>query len=229
MRCSAETLVFQVILQLGKNALGWRQPREGLALDLADALARDAELSADLLERARMAVLEPEAQADDLALSFCKSVEHLAQLLLKHGEACSVGRHDGGIVLDEVAELAVFLFADRGFQDTGSWLIFWISRTRSAVSPIFSPISSGEGLAAKLLKQLTLDADELVNRFDHMHRNTNSTSLVGDSARDGLANPPRCVGGELETLGVIEFLDRANQAKIALLDKVQKQHAAATT
>ena len=30
-------------------------------------------------------------------------------------------------------------------RETGSWLIFWISRTRSALMPISSPISSGVG------------------------------------------------------------------------------------
>ena len=50
-----------------------------LALDLADTLARDAELATDLLERARMAVLQAEAQADDLAFALGKAVEHLGR------------------------------------------------------------------------------------------------------------------------------------------------------
>src|SRR3989337_1926710 len=39
-----------------------------LHLDLADALAREPVAVADLLERLRLAVAEPEAQAHDLAL-----------------------------------------------------------------------------------------------------------------------------------------------------------------
>ena len=141
---------------------------KGFAFDLTNALARNAELSADFLKRMRMAVLEPEAQADDLALSFRKSVEHLAQLLLKHGEACSVGRHDGGIVLDEVAELAVFLFADRGFQRNGLLADFLdFTHTLCGEPHLLADFLRGR-IAAKLLKQLTLDADELVDRFDHM-------------------------------------------------------------
>ena len=50
-----------------------------LALDLADALARDAELASDLLERARMAIFEAEAQLDDLAFAVCKAVEDLVK------------------------------------------------------------------------------------------------------------------------------------------------------
>src|SRR5207302_3886638 len=41
---------------------------EGLRLDLANALARHTELLANLLERSRLAVVEPEAHAHDLAL-----------------------------------------------------------------------------------------------------------------------------------------------------------------
>ena len=51
------------------------QLREGLALDLADALARDAELAADLLERARVAVEQAEAELDDLLLTLGERVE----------------------------------------------------------------------------------------------------------------------------------------------------------
>ena len=60
-----------------------------------------------------------------------------------------------------------------------------------------------------------------------MHRNADGAGLVGDGAGDGLANPPGGVGGELEALGVVELLHRADEAQIALLNEIQKQHAAA--
>ena len=44
------------------------QFRERLALDLADALTRDAEFTAHFFERARMAIFKAETQRDDLAL-----------------------------------------------------------------------------------------------------------------------------------------------------------------
>ena len=72
--------------------------RKRLALDLADPLARYAEFASDLLERARMAVLQTEAQAYDLALALCQTTEHLPKLLLQHREACRIGRHDGRLV-----------------------------------------------------------------------------------------------------------------------------------
>ena len=41
------------------------------------------------------------------------------------------------------------------------------------------------------LKLLARNAVHAVDRFDHMHRNTNRAGLVGNTSRDGLTNPPR--------------------------------------
>ena len=59
----AQALRLAVALQLGHR----------LGLDLADALAGEAELLADLLQRARLPVLEAEAQLDDLALALASA------------------------------------------------------------------------------------------------------------------------------------------------------------
>ena len=48
---------------------------------------------------------------------------------------------------------------------------------------------------------------------------------VGDAAGDGLADPPRGVGGELEALAPVELLDGVHQAEVALLDEVQEREA----
>ena len=83
------------------------------------------------------------------------------------------------------------------------------------------------GLAAQVLEQLALDAAELVDDLDHVHRDADGAGLVGHRAGDGLADPPRRVGRELVALGVVELLDRTDQAEVALLDEVQERHAAA--
>ena len=59
-----------------------------------------------------------------------------------------------------------------------------------------------------------------------MDRNPDRTGLIGDRAGDRLADPPRCVSGELVALCIIEFVNGANQAGVALLNQVQDVEAA---
>ena len=60
-----------------------------------------------------------------------------------------------------------------------------------------------------------------------MDRDPDRARLVGDRAGHRLADPPGRVGGELEALAVVELLDRADQAEVALLDQVEQVQAAA--
>src|SRR5262245_38429524 len=60
------------------------QLAHGLGLDLAHALARDAEDAADLLERVGVAVADAVAQLDDLALAEGERREHVVDALLEH-------------------------------------------------------------------------------------------------------------------------------------------------
>ena len=138
-----------------------------------------------------------------------------------------VGRRQGDRVLDEVAEVGVFLLTDwrlqrdrllRDLHDLADLL-------RRDLHPAADLL--GGRLAAVLLHEAAADADELVDRLDHVHRDADRARLVGDRARDRLADPPGRVGGELEALAVVELLDRADQADVAFLDQVQQRHAAA--
>jgi hypothetical protein len=69
--------------------------------------------------------------------------------------------------------------------------------------------------------------DDLVELLDHVHWDADGPALVGDRARDGLADPPGGVRGELVAAAVVELLDRADEAERALLDEVQEREAAA--
>src|SRR5215217_4644294 len=84
-----------------------------VVLDLADALARDVERAADLLQRERARAGEPEAHLDDLALALRERVERLAHVLAAEVVGRLVERGDRRLVLDEVAELGLLLLADR--------------------------------------------------------------------------------------------------------------------
>ena len=82
------------------------------------------------------------------------------------------------------------------------------------------------GLAAEVLVHLALDPGELVDLLDEVDGQPDGAALVGHAAGDRLTDPPRGVGRELEALGVVELLHRADQAQVALLDQVQQRHAA---
>ena len=58
-----------------------------------------------------------------------------------------------------------------------------------------------------------------------MDGQTDGAARVGDAALDGLTDPPRRVGGELEALAPVELLDRVDQAEVALLHEVEERHA----
>ena len=74
---------------------------------------------------------------------------------------------------------------------------------------------------------MALDAHQLVDGLDHVHRDADGAGLVCDGAGDRLADPPGCIGGELEALGVVELLNCADEAQVAFLDEVEEEHAAA--
>ncbi len=59
-----------------------------------------------------------------------------------------------------------------------------------------------------------------------MHRNADGAGLVGDRARDGLANPPRGVRGELVAAAPLEFVDGFHQADVAFLNQVEELQSA---
>ncbi len=83
------------------------------------------------------------------------------------------------------------------------------------------------GLAAQVLEHLALHAGQLVDDLDHVDRDADGAGLVGHRPGDRLPDPPGRVGGELVALGVVELLDRADETQVALLDQIQKEHAAA--
>src|SRR5450830_1235483 len=204
----------------GVTELGHR-----LGLDLPDPLARHAVDLADLIERLGLAVGQTEPHRHDTGLALGERVEHPAQLLAQQREAHRVDRDHRLGVLDEVAELAVALLAERSLQRDGltAVLLDLHDLLRGHVELLSQLL--GEGLATQRLEQVPLGSGELVDDLDHVHRDADGAGLVGHAARDRLPDPPRRVGRELEALGVVELLHRADQARVALLDEIQEQHA----
>src|SRR4051794_36623751 len=98
--CECELL--QVVLELpGPRRVA--QLAQRLRLDLADPLAGDVELLADLLEGARAPVFESEAKLEHAPLAAGQRIEHRLDLLLEQLVRGRLRRRQRPAVLDEVA------------------------------------------------------------------------------------------------------------------------------
>ena len=89
---------------------------ECLCLYLSYALAGDIELLTYLFESACSAVLKTKAKAKHAFLARRERVENLAELLAQKCIRGSLGRRGRCVVLYEVTDVAVLLFAYRRFE-----------------------------------------------------------------------------------------------------------------
>src|SRR5438105_1032065 len=196
-----------------------------LILDLTDALARDVERPPHLVERPRMLAVEAVPQLEDAAIAVRERAEDLPQRLPTHrGLGRLVGKRDV-LVGEEMPELRLLLVADR--------LLERDRRLRAATDlldllerEIELPRDLGRGgLAPVLGPQLAFGPHDLVQLLDHVDRHPDRARLVGERARNCLADPPRRVRRELEALAVVELLRRADEADRPLLDEIEERQA----
>src|SRR6266542_6345001 len=204
---------------------GMPKLRHRLALDLTDALARELERTADLVEGARLTVVEPVSHAHDSGLARLERAEH--GLELAPHQAGLDGRLGcrSAVVGDEVAERRIVVGTD---------CLVEADEVTREVDQLADPLLGDVQLvgklavarfAAELLIELAADALQLVHLLYQVHGQPDRARLVGHRAADRLADPPGGVCRELEALGVVELLDSTDQAEVALLDQVEEWHA----
>src|ERR1700722_5157800 len=194
------------------------QLAQSFGFDLADAFSSDGECLAYFFESVLASVVQAETHLDYFFLARRERLQHGRSLFFQAQVDYRVGRRDYGLVLDETTERRIFFFADGSFER--DWLLRdfqnlpdLCDRNIHALGDFFRG-----GLAAELLHELALGADEFVDRLDHVDRDADGASLVGDGAGDGLANPPRGVRGELVAPTPFEFVHGFHQADIAFLN-----------
>src|SRR3954451_13590548 len=196
-----------------------------LVLDLADALARDVERPPDLVERARVLAAEPVAELEDAALAVGEVLQRLAQRLLREDLGGALVGRLGALVGDELPELRLLLVADR-LLERHRGLCGALDRVDlHGVDPRDLGDLVGGRLPAQLRDELALGAADLVELLDDVDGDADRPRLVGQGARDRLADPPGRVGRELEALAVVELLGRADEAERPLLDQVEERQA----
>ena len=80
-------------------------------------------------------------------------------------------------------------------------------------------------IAVQLLREHAAAAGHAPYLLGDVHGQADRPALLGERARDGLADPPGRVRRKLEAELVVELLDRPDQAEVALLDQVEQGHA----
>src|ERR1700739_860620 len=224
-RCLHLLDAFDKRLQLARPR---RMPQlaQRLGFDLPNAFARDLEALSHLFQRVLRAVLQPKAHLDNALFPRGKSPQNLRRVLLQIHADHGLARRNRLPVFNEVAQVRVFLFTDRRLQRNRllrdlQYLAHLRYRNVHAPRDLFA-----RRLTAQFLHQLPACADELVDRLDHVHRDTNRSRLVRNRTRNRLANPPRRIRRELVTTPILEFIHCLHQADIALLNQVQELQSA---
>ena len=144
------------------------------------------------------------------------------------GRAQPVGGLDvraGGLrVLDQVAVEALAV-ADGRLEADGvlhelEQLLDALGREARLVGDLV-----GGRVAVELLREDAAAAHDAAHLLGDVHGQADRPALLGERPGDRLADPPRRVRRELEAHRVVELLDRADQAEVALLDQVEQRHA----
>src|SRR6187200_1271106 len=158
-------------------------------LELADALARDPETRPDLLERLRLLAVEPEAEREHLAHARVEAVERANEFAVSHRVGSRQLWPVGLRVLDQVAveRLAVAdgrLEAHRLFDELQQ-ILHLLDRQLGRLGEL-----GDRRLAVELLRQHPARAHQAAHLVGHVHREADDPALVGERARDRLADPP---------------------------------------
>src|SRR6266702_1198639 len=202
------------------------QLAQRLRLYLPDPLARDVELFAHFLERVVGVHVDTEPHAQDLRFTRGQLRKYrmsgFAQRL--HRRLVDRGRHR--LVLDEVTQMRVLIVTDGSLHRDRL-----LGDLQNLAHLVFGHLHPHRqlfrgGLTAHLLQHLARDAVQLVDRLDHVHRDTDGARLIGDRAGDRLPDPPRRIRAELVAAAIFELVHRLHQADVAFLDQVEELQAA---
>jgi hypothetical protein len=211
-----DLVVFQGAAQLAER------PR----FDLADALARDSEVSARLGQRASDSVVEAVADSQDLLLALAERAQQPIEFLvleLELDQALDRERGLAEVLARELLErLDAGAFVERAESgDEGCQALRARHRDVELARDLFA-----DRLATQARAKRTLGARETAHLLEHLDRDSHRAGLLGQPAQDRLADPDRGVGGEVETALRLEPIHRHDQAEIAFLDEIEQRQSA---
>src|SRR5215213_4153130 len=205
---------------------GAGQRGQRLLLELAHPLGREAEAATGLAQRSRGLAVDAEAKLDHIALA----LRQLRDGPLDRLHARRLGDLFGrlrAIVGQQVTEGGLAVLADglieardraRGPADLDDFLDRQVDD--------LGDLLLGR-LATELHGELALDAVDLPVPLADVDGQADRAGGVLETTLDGLTDPQRRVGRELEALPPVELLGSADQAQHALLDQVAQGEALA--
>src|SRR5579863_237248 len=191
-------------------------------LNLPNAFAGHVKRLADFFERMLRSVVHAKAHADNFFFARTQRAQHVLGSFLQVPVDGRVGGRNLGLVFDQITKGRISLLANRRFQRNRyahNLAHFAYGRLRNI--HLLGNFRRG-GLVSQRLHQLPRSANQLVDHFDHVYRQANGARLVGQGPADGLANPPRRIGGKLIAAAVLELVDGLHQADVAFLNQVEE-------
>ena len=156
-----------------------------------------------------------------------QAVQHRIQVLAQQIIGRGLVRGGDFFILDEITEDRIFFIVGRSLQRKRPpgdlyHVLYFLWRDIQRGGELFH-----RGVSSEPLRQLVLDAQQLVDLVAHMDRHTNGAPLIGDCTGHRLPDPPGCIRAEFMAAPVIELLRGSDQADIPFLDQVQKWNASA--
>src|SRR5215210_734973 len=193
----------------------------GLALQLPDALAGDAELFAELGEGRGVTVSEPVAAYQDVPVTLGESLDGLLQGAHFHLPDDRPSNLGGALVLDQLSQLGAVAVRGEGLVEAGGVRHRALDVEYLADRPLQAScdLLIG-GLAAQFGGELVVRAGHLADLVPHVYGDADGTALVRHRALHSLPYPPRGVSREPPATVRVELLDGPHQADVTLLDEI---------
>src|SRR5471030_1499167 len=201
------------------------QLAQRLGFDLTNPFTGHVELLTNLLEGVVGIHVDTEAHAQNLGFTGSEAGENFASRFFKALNGSHIDWRLHGRVFDEVTQVRVFVITDRGFHGDRlfsdlQYLADLVLRHFHAFAQLFRG-----RFATHFLQHLPGNTVELVDRLDHVHRNTDGAGLVGDRASDRLTDPPGGISREFVAAAVFKLVYRFHQANVAFLDQIEELQA----
>src|ERR1035441_8051859 len=196
-----------------------------LGFDLPDALTGDVEFLTDLFQSVLALAADAEAQPDHFFFFRRQGLQNISGLIAHVGVDYRIHGRTNPAVFNQISKRG-FTVADHGrFKGNrvardGFELLDLLDRNVHAAADFVIG-----RYAAQFLFKLACGAQELVHALVNVHRNADGAGLVGDGARNGLANPPSGVSRKLVAAPVFKLVGGAHQADIAFLNQIQQVKA----